>query len=323
MLWFCYEIVLLLDWERIVVLQILVLILVESSKIQMNQFIVEIYRLFRLRTTRSENWTKRIDSRARSNAVISLSVLPSRFKGILPTLNSLTDQTILPEKIIINLPRFFKRDKTDYVIPKFVSSHPLVEINWIEEDMGPATKLLPTITYFEEEPDRLIIVVDDDQIYPKDLVANYIQNEKQLPNAAMTLSGWTVPDTFDHGDKRQLYSGIVRFYRPDNSVNKASQVDCLQGAASFAVKPRFFTKNVYDFQNAPREAFFVDDIWLSGNLALTKTPVYVIPAPFRFGRFVSLRQSSKFGLSNSVNSDNTNNNSLYRYFKDHWWSMNT
>ena len=255
--------------------------------------------------------------------MISLSVLPSRFKGILPTINSLTDQSVLPEKIIINLPRYFKRDKTNYEIPQYIHEHPLIELNWIEEDMGPATKLLPTISRYEKQPERLIIVVDDDQIYPRDLVSNYVENEKLLPDVAMTLSGWTVPRSFDHADKKQQYGGIVRFYRTDNSVNKPEQVDCLQGAASFAVKPKFFNKNVYDFANAPGEAFFVDDIWISGNLALTKTPVYVIPAPFRFGRFVSLRQSSQFGLSNSVNADNTNNNVLYKYFENKWWSLNS
>lgn len=288
----------------------------------MNRFAKEIFRLIQLRTTKSNKWISAIDDKQRSNVIISMSVLPSRFKGILPTLNSLTDQSVLPEKIMINLPRVFKRDKTHYEIPEYVIDHPLVEINWIQEDMGPATKLLPTISYYEEDPNKLIIVVDDDQIYPQELVANYLENEKNLSDSAMTLSGWTVPETFDHSDKEQLYGGIVRFYRLDNSVKNPVRVDCLQGAASFAVKPRFFSNNVFEFDQAPREAFFVDDIWVSGNLALTHTPVHVIPGPFRFGRFVSLRQSSQFGLSSSVNADNTNNNTLYKYFKDQWWSMN-
>ena len=250
-----------------------------------------------------------------------MSVLPSRFKGILPTLNSLTDQTSLPQKIIINLPRKYKRDNTHYEIPEYVTSHPLVTINWIDEDMGPATKLLPTIINYSDKPDQLVIVVDDDQIYPKDLVANYITNEETFSDMAMTLSGWKVPKSFNHSDKDQQYGGIVRFYRKDNSVKEPQRVDCLQGAASFAVKPRFFSEHVFDFQSAPEEAFFVDDIWISGNLARTNTPVYVIPGPFRFGRFVSLRQSSKFGLSNSANSNSNNNNVMYSYFSDHWWSL--
>ena len=150
-----------------------------------------------------------------------------------------------------------------------------------------------------------------------------MRHEQQLPNAAMTLSGWTVPDSYNHADKEQRYGGIVRFYRKDTSVSEPIRVDCLQGAASFAVKPKFFDKKVFDFDSAPDEAFFVDDIWVSGNLARSKTPIYVIPAPFRFGWFVSLRQSSRFGLSSSANADNTNNNTLYKYFKNQWWSMNS
>ncbi|WP_420577809.1 hypothetical protein [Ekhidna sp.] len=288
----------------------------------MSRYLKEISRLFQIRHSKPEKWIRQMEGKDQSTAVVSMSVLPSRFKGLLPTINSLTDQSVLPEKIMINLPRFFKRDKTEYEIPNYIIEHPLIEINWIENDLGPATKLLPTIDFYEHNPDRLIIVVDDDQIYSHQMVENYVKHEKQLPDAAMTLSGWTVPETLDHAYKEQRYGGIVRFYRRDNSVEEPVRVDCLQGAASFAVKPKFFDRTIFDFDNAPKEAFFVDDIWVSGNLAKIKTPVYVIPAPFRFGRFVSIRQSSQFGLSNSVNADNTNNNALYKYFVNQWWSMN-
>ncbi|WP_109829622.1 hypothetical protein [Reichenbachiella versicolor] len=288
----------------------------------MSRFFSEILRLFRLRTTSSEYWVKRLKGKKTSGAVISMSVLPSRFEGLTPTLNSLTDQTVLPEKIILNLPKYFKRDKTNYEIPDCINTHPLVHINWIESDLGPATKLLPTLDLFEDQIDKLIIVLDDDQIYPKELVENYLEWSKKLPDAAMTISGWVAPDSFDHADKVQLYGGIVRFYRKDNSIKKPIRVDCLQGAASFAVKPKLFDKRVFDFNNAPREAFYVDDIWLSGNLSRANSPVYVVPGPFRFGRFVSLRQTGGLGLSNTVNSDNTNNNKLYKYFEKEWWSMN-
>ena len=281
----------------------------------------EILRLWALRISASSYWVKKLAGKTKANAVISMSVLPSRFKGLKPSINSLTDQSVLPEKIIMNLPRKFKRDSSNYQIPKWVENHPLVEINWIETDLGPATKLLPTLDLYKEESDRLIIVVDDDQIYSKEMVENYVGHEKELKSAAMTLSGWAVPTSFDHSDKVQLYGGIVRFYRQDNSVKKPVRVDCLQGAASFAVKPKFFTSEIYDFDNAPKEAFFVDDIWVSGNLAKTQTPVYVVPAPFRFGRFVSVRQSTKFGLSSTANSTHDNNNILYKYFEKDWWSL--
>lgn len=286
------------------------------------RIIKELIRLTRVRHTKPQIWIDKIKERSSSKAVISLSILPARFKHFEPTLNSLTDQTVLPEEIIINLPRTFKRDKTNYEIPDYVNDHPLIRINWIEEDMGPATKVLPTLELFNSEPDKLIIVLDDDQIYPEGMVENYVRHSEMLSDSALTLSGWTVPKSFDHGDKVQIYGAIVRAYRVDNSINEPVRVDCLQGAASFAVKPKLFDERVFDFEKAPKEAFFVDDIWLSGNLAWSKSPVYVIPAPFRFGRFVSLRQSTKVSLSRTVNSDNSNNNMLYRYFESEWWSMN-
>lgn len=281
----------------------------------------EIVRLMKMRMTNPQRWINGIGDKERCDAVISLSILPSRFKHFEPTLNSLTDQSLLPEKIILNLPKTFKRDKTNYVIPEYVKQHPLIDINWIEEDMGPATKLLPTLDLYKNNPDKLIIVLDDDQIYPKGLVENYVKWSKELPDSAMTLSGWTVPNSFDHGDKKQIYGAIVRVYRRDTSIKTPVRVDCLQGAASFAVKPKMFDGGVFDFANAPKEAFFVDDIWLSGNLSRNHVSVHVVPAPFRFGRFVELSQSTEVSLSKTVNMDNSNNNTLYKYFEKEWWSL--
>ena len=138
----------------------------------MNRYMKEIFRLFQIRHSKPDRWIRQMEGKDQSGAIVSMSVLPSRFKGLLPTINSLTDQSVLPEKIVINLPRFFKRDKTDYEIPEYVENHPLIEINWIENDLGPATKLLPTLDFYEHNPDRLIVVVDDDQIYPREMVEN-------------------------------------------------------------------------------------------------------------------------------------------------------
>lgn len=289
----------------------------------MNRLINETARLMELRASNPQKWINKTKGKNRSTAVISMSVLPSRFEGLKPTLNSLTDQSVLPEKIIINLPRFFKRDQSNYEIPDFVRHHPLVQINWIDEDLGPATKLLPALNMYEAEPDKLIIVVDDDQIYSRQMIENYIHHAEQLPDAALTLSGWTVPESFNHANKVQIYGAIVRVYRKDTSIKQPMRVDCLQGAASFAVRPKLFDDRVFNFENAPKEAFFVDDIWISGNLSRTGSAVYVIPAPFRFGRFVSLRQSTKFGLSTTVNATHDNNNGLYRFFENDWWSIRT
>jgi len=287
-----------------------------------SKIFIEIYRLILLRNTDTTFWIKRIKNRPSSDVVLSLTILPSRLKGFKPTLNSLTDQNTLPKKIIINYPTSFLRDKSDIKIPNFVKNHPLVEINKIENDLGPATKLLPTLKKYTDSPDQLIVVVDDDQIYSKSLVESYSTYREELGDVAMTVSGWSVPKSYNHADRTQVYGAIVRIYRRDNAIKTPQRVDCLQGASSYAVMPKLFTSEVFNYENAPNEAFYVDDIWFSGHLAVAKSPVYVIPLSCRFGRFVSVRQQNDISLSKAVNSNHQNNNILYQYFEKHWHSLN-
>ncbi len=105
----------------------------------------------------------------KSEAIISLTTIPSRLPLIALTLKSLLRQSRAPRRIVLNLPEFSKREKVPYVIPDELKSLACVEIARCE-DMGPATKAIPTL--LRETPEQLVIIVDDDRIYPANLVAD-------------------------------------------------------------------------------------------------------------------------------------------------------
>ena len=98
----------------------------------------------------------------RSEAIVSLTSIPSRLPLIERTLKSLLRQSLAPRRIVLNLPRFSKREGVAYVVPAFLDGIEAVSIRWCE-DWGPATKLLPSLV--GEATDTPIIVVDDDRIY--------------------------------------------------------------------------------------------------------------------------------------------------------------
>jgi len=287
----------------------------------MISFLKETTRFLMVQYFRPSFFHKKTLAKKRSKVVISLTTLPSRIDGVKSTINSLTNQSVLPEKIILNLPKISKREKVGYQVPSFLKNHPLVFINEVEEDLGPATKLLPTLKLYEDEPDKLIVVLDDDQIYPKKIVGNYQQQSISFSNSALTLCGWTVPKNFKHKDRVQIYGALVRLFRKDNSIKEALQVDCLQGASSYAVKPKLFDASVFDYSTAPKEAFFVDDIWFSGQLAKKNIAVHIVPIASRFGRLRSIKQYYEESLSRQANNGGHNNNVLYQYFKQYWWSL--
>lgn len=201
----------------------------------------------------------------RSDCVISLTTIPSRISLLAPTLKSLMRQTRAPKRIVLNLPRMSKREGVPYVVPEFLSQLKSVEIARCE-DLGPATKAIPTL--LREAPDQLVIIVDDDRIYPASLVADLEDASLAERDAAFGMSGWVVPEDFI--DKPTTIWSNLMLLPPApvraRRLGTPFAIDILQGLSGYILRPRFFDlAELTDYSGAPPEAFFVDDVWISGH----------------------------------------------------------
>lgn len=252
-----------------------------------------------------------------NEAYISLTTTPARIHKIKDTLLSLLNQTVPPAQIILNLPKRSRKGEK-YDVPSFLSEMRLVKINFIEEDLGPASKSLPTLKLPAIPSDALIIVLDDDQVYPKKLIENYLRHATELPNHALTLCGWRVPKSLEHRDKNILRGAGLRILEPTPNIGENTAVEIIQGASSYAIRKSFFDNSIFDYTNAPPGAFFADDIWLSGHLARKKIPRTVVTGAFAYCRMESYRHLRSKGLRDTDNADNSNNDALYRYFESDW-----
>lgn len=100
--------------------------------------------------------------------IASFSVIPSRLPTLSKCVESMLNQTVPPDRIVINIPQYFRRFKchiSDDLIPRFDSKR--VVINRCD-DMGPGTKLLGSLSYVSD--DSLLVLVDDDMEYDTQLV---------------------------------------------------------------------------------------------------------------------------------------------------------
>jgi len=261
--------------------------------------------------------TRTANRKAASNVIVSLTSTPSRIAKIAPTLYSLIDQSIKPSDIYINIPEKY-RDMDEYDIPNDITKLSLVTVKRIEKDLGPASKLLPILKLSHIDPNTMIIILDDDQIYSDKLIENYITFEKVYPNSALCLCGWRVPSNGKHNSRKSLRGSGVKIFQPKPNIQQDENIEILQGASSFMVKPRFFNADVFDYSDAPKQAFFVDDIWFSGHLARNGINKKVIKTKMPYGRMESVLSSTQTGLVKTDNSVDNNNDALYEYFKQDW-----
>ena len=114
----------------------------------------------------------------KTHIIVSLTSYPGRFAHIHTALKSIMLQTVKPDKIIVWLDEDVERDK---FTPKMLE----LEQYGIEYRMMPGD-LKPHKKYFhamQEYPDDIIITVDDDLIYPKDVIESLLKTHERYPKA--------------------------------------------------------------------------------------------------------------------------------------------
>jgi hypothetical protein len=241
--------------------------------------------------------------------IASLTTLPDRIANLEPTIRSLLEQTRPPDEIVLAIPQFSIRQKVTYIIPSYLERIPQVRILRSEKDWGPASKFIPTI---QEEMaagrgQTLIMVVDDDRIYPRDALEIFLHYHKQLPDAALCFRGALIP--------RNLVWFLPEIFRA-SQIREVKQIAVITGTASYLIQPRFFDSALWDYSNAPESAFYVDDIWISAQLERRGVEKYVVPAS-RMMRSVPA-QSGTMTLYHVPKGSVRANTEVIKFFRDTW-----
>lgn len=229
-----------------------------------------------------------------SNVVISLSTIPPRFGQIGPTLDSLLNQTAEISEIRLNIPPNYRRfPDWDGTLPDVPSG---IRICRVPEDLGPATKILPTAHDLRGQ-DCEIFFGDDDRVYDPECIALLLKERRRKPDAAIcnafmfvedvdprALPNMTYPRASSYMDKPLSYR-LLRIWhaltgkafrkgykKPRYPVVLEGYCDMLQGFGGVMVRPEMFDDETF---NIPNVAWAVDDIWLSGALARGGVPIWV------------------------------------------------
>ena len=262
-------------------------------------------------------WSQSSD---RSDVIVTLTTIPSRMHLIAETLKSLLRQTRLPARIVLNVPRFSRREKREYEIPAFLERLVSLEIHRCQ-DWGPATKVIPSIERFAQS--QPLLVVDDDRIYPRTLVADLERAGRQHPGCAVTLGGWRVPD--DLTDRPTTLWADLLMQPPvpakATRIRAPLEVDIMQGMAGYLVQPAFFdVAKLTDYASAPKAVFFVDDVWLSGHCRARKLVVPAARINYEPKANARYFKSTSVALINRGDGtpESRNNTIAIRHLKDAW-----
>ena len=88
-------------------------------------------------------------------AIVSIATLPSRIGSMRPTLQSLLDGELVPDRILVVVTDYSEREKSRDVIPDFLSderfTRGVIEVVLSSRDWGPGTKLLGALEHIDDD----------------------------------------------------------------------------------------------------------------------------------------------------------------------------
>lgn len=115
--------------------------------------------------------------------IVSMTSWKKRLNNIPTILDSIFKQTMLPDKIIINLsvdefPK--KENELPKALIEYIKKHEIIEIYWVDGvNTKQWKKFIPTMQRF---PDDWIVCIDDDKIYQDKLIETLWRKHCEYPN---------------------------------------------------------------------------------------------------------------------------------------------
>mmetsp|Transcript_19863 Transcript_19863/g.42336 ORF Transcript_19863/g.42336 Transcript_19863/m.42336 type:complete len:386 (+) Transcript_19863:122-1279(+) len=223
--------------------------------------------------------------------VVSLTTVPGGVLGLLPTLRSLRNQTLPPDAIELNLPLKSKRGLGDY--PTLPTWEAVVVDVHRTEDWLALTNIVPTVQRAKARAGRrttLVIVVDDDKVYPDSLVEDHLRAHRAQPHSASTCRGYKVPPGGDISPA-VFWPGWDELGHSVYGHNLASavpqRVGVMTGSDSWSAPVDVFSESLWnDLSNHAAgaangtigsAASLMNDVWISGQLSRQGVPKFVVP----------------------------------------------
>lgn len=128
---------------------------------------------------------------------VGISTIPSRANSNIFIKNLkdfITNQVIKIDKIFITIPKKYNRfkDNVSEKTIKNLNNIPNVEILNIDIDYGPSSKYLgPLIHKYNVINNNLLIIIDDDRLYNKNLIRNLLMGYNSFPNCQFYTGLWS------------------------------------------------------------------------------------------------------------------------------------
>ena len=210
------------------------------------------YKKNLLQINQNQNFTYGLNTTEIRNQkiIVSLTSFEPRFETIIPCLKSLLNQSVKPDRIFVYL------ECSEDKITAEMKNLEQFGITYVcnVEDLKPHKKYFFVMQTF---PEDLIITVDDDVIYPGNLIENLLQTHKKFPDCVCARRVHKIKRRFD-GTLHNYVNWFFNYEKKD----KPSFDLISTGIGGVLYPPHCLCKKAFDKDLIKKLCLNADDIWL-------------------------------------------------------------
>ena len=220
--------------------------------------------------------------------IVSLTSIPEALPIAAQAIRSILEGSVLPDKIVLYLTaQQFPSGKTPSELQDLLTLNSIFEVRFYNEIIRSYTKLIPALQDF---PNDIIVTVDDDVRYHKNMLKRLLSRHKKYPNAII-----------GHRIRRIKMNSRYKSWKLYKRVSllkfsfKPSYRNLQTGVGGVLYPPHSLSKEMLKPEVFMKLASTVDDIWFWAAAVANGTKI--APIPFGFWRQPDLGKPSKIALS--------------------------
>ena len=219
----------------------------------------------------AKSYLKLPKANSTSKIIVSLSTSFNNLKNIKPTINSLLDQTVHPDQIILSVDNI----ESQSIIPIYLTGNNIIIVHKLSKAYGKCVNFISPLLR-ERDANTKIILVDDGQVYGIDFLETIIDASNENPNKAIYVKGYNA----------KKFVNENKFEGPDNVI------DIHHGVL---ISPSFFSNDVIETLHTPLSA---PNAVLSAHLIKNKVSIHKINYKENFiNKFTSREiENEKMGI---------------------------
>jgi hypothetical protein len=246
--------------------------------------------MIRRKTRETAQGIKKEKENRREKIIVSFTSIGARIRSIKKMVMTLFDQALMADEIRLvvsedpyrgDAKRGLKRSQIPLWLKRLEAEGRIKIV--FTENIGPYTKLIPTLKEYYTDMQALIITCDDDTLYPYDWILNLYKGHLDKPDSIVAYRCRHI----------QILDGQVNPYLSWNLISPGNEARQLASSFPFNIlptgkngilyRPAFFPELMFDRAFADLSPFN-DDLWARFITILNNVPVHIVQSDFSFHR---------------------------------------